>query len=218
MHGRNPSGTEPVGALIPSSQAPSDSPLFPSHILRALLLILRSLVPVVWLASQRENKWPLGRALHRWSIPDANACETSGRPGEYRVWVYQLHGRLRFQESFNTPIAGVAFFVLLWGLPGGMAAWGAAPTYHRDVAPILQKHCQDCHRPGQVAPFSLLIYEQARKRAADVAGLTTDHRMPPWPASTTEGDPFRDARVLSDAQIATLLAWNEAGCPEGDPP
>ena len=45
----------------------------------------------------------------------------------------------------------------------------AAPTYHRDVAPILQRHCQECHRPGQVAPFSLMTYEQARKRAGDLA-------------------------------------------------
>jgi hypothetical protein len=100
---------------------------------------------------------------------------------------------------------------------GTTSAGGATPTYHRDVSPILQKHCQDCHRPGQVAPFSLLTYEQARKRAADIAGLTADRRMPPWPASTTEGGPFRDARVLADAEIATLSAWNDAGCPEGDP-
>jgi hypothetical protein len=90
------------------------------------------------------------------------------------------------------------------------------PTYHRDVARILQEHCQDCHRPGQVAPFPLLSYEQARKRSSDVARVAEDHRMPPWPASTTEGGPFRDARVLRPQEIDTLVAWAEAGCPEGD--
>src|SRR5580700_6436718 len=91
------------------------------------------------------------------------------------------------------------------------------PTYHKDVVRILQKNCQDCHRPNQVAPFSLLTYEQARKRSADLAHVTTERIMPPWPASTSFGGPFRDARVLTAAEIATLEAWAEAKCPEGDP-
>ena len=92
-----------------------------------------------------------------------------------------------------------------------------APTYYKDVARILQKNCQDCHRPNQVAPFALLTYEQARKRSADLAHVTTERIMPPWPASTSYGGPFRDARVLTGAEIATLRAWAEAKCPEGDP-
>jgi len=92
----------------------------------------------------------------------------------------------------------------------------SGPTYHKDIAPILQTHCQDCHRPGQVAPFSLLTYEQARKRATDLAGVTETKRMPPWHASTDEGGPFRDARVLPVDAIKTLAAWSEAGAPEGD--
>lgn len=106
---------------------------------------------------------------------------------------------------------GMAFFGLF---PGPTRAGG--PTYHKDVAPILQKSCQECHRPGQVAPFSLMSFEQARKRAADLATITADRKMPPWHASTTEGGPFRDARVLDAKQIATLTAWAEAGAPEGD--
>lgn len=90
------------------------------------------------------------------------------------------------------------------------------PTYHRDVAPILQKHCQDCHRPGQVAPFPLLTFDQTRKRAADIVQLTADRRMPPWHAATGVGGPFRDARVLPAADIATLAAWVDGGTPEGD--
>ena len=108
------------------------------------------------------------------------------------------------------------------GLAIGLAAWlvtsgTSAPTYHRDVERIVQANCQDCHRPGQVAPFSLLEYEQVRKRAQDVASVVQGHRMPPWPASTTEGGPFLDARSLSEAEIETLTAWAEAGAPEGDP-
>ncbi|WP_435019796.1 ascorbate-dependent monooxygenase [Tundrisphaera sp. TA3] len=106
--------------------------------------------------------------------------------------------------------AGAAFL-------GGSPARGEAPTYHRDVASILQSNCQDCHRPGQVAPFALTTYEQARKRAGDLAHVTGERLMPPWPASTKVGGPFRDQRILSDADIATLKAWADAGCPEGDP-
>ncbi|MFO0954129.1 MAG: cytochrome c [Isosphaeraceae bacterium] len=91
------------------------------------------------------------------------------------------------------------------------------PTYHKDVAAILQKNCQECHRPGQVAPFPLLTYEHARKRATDLASVTGSKQMPPWPASTDYGGPFLDQRVLSPAEIAVLKAWAEAGAPEGDP-
>ncbi|MDB5352141.1 MAG: Copper type ascorbate-dependent monooxygenase, C-terminal domain protein [Planctomycetota bacterium] len=97
------------------------------------------------------------------------------------------------------------------------SARGEAPTYSKDVAPILQKNCQECHRPGQVAPFSLLTYAQAKKRATDLAHVTSEKIMPPWPASTKVGGPFRDQRVLSDAEVATLTAWAEAGAPEGNP-
>ena len=97
------------------------------------------------------------------------------------------------------------------------AAEKPAPTYHKDVARILQKNCQDCHRPNQVAPFSLLTYEQARKRASDLAHVTAERTMPPWPASSNYGGPFRDARVLTGDEIATIQSWVEASCPEGDP-
>ncbi len=108
---------------------------------------------------------------------------------------------------------------MLPGVLAPSAAFGAdgkAPTFHKDVERILQNHCQDCHRPGQVAPFSLLTYEQARKRGGDLAGVTHDRKMPPWPASTKVGGPFRDQRVLSDAEVETIAKWVGAGCPEGD--
>ena len=101
--------------------------------------------------------------------------------------------------------------------PAGTGARAEGPTYHKEVAAILQENCQECHRPGQVAPFALLTYEQARKRAADIVQVTGERVMPPWPASTSFGGPFRDERVLADAEVATLRKWLEAGCPEGDP-
>ncbi len=97
------------------------------------------------------------------------------------------------------------------------ATTGDAPTYHRDVLPVLQRNCQECHRSGAVGPFELLTYDQARKRAADLATVTDHKTMPPWPASTSEGGPFRDARKLSDAEIQLLGNWAAAGAPEGNP-
>ncbi len=93
----------------------------------------------------------------------------------------------------------------------------ARPTYTKDVASILQKNCQECHRPGQVGPFSLMTYEQARKRAADIVTVIEDRGMPPWKASPHVGVKFKDVRTLSDKDIATVVAWSEAGAPEGDP-
>ena len=91
----------------------------------------------------------------------------------------------------------VVLLVGLWiGIPGAQCA--QPPTFHKDIVPILQKNCQECHRPGQVAPFALLDYEQTRKRAHDIATVTEDRIMPPWQVSTTEGGPFQGARLLND--------------------
>ncbi|WP_435006613.1 ascorbate-dependent monooxygenase [Tundrisphaera lichenicola] len=112
---------------------------------------------------------------------------------------------------------GIGFGVTLSVLIGFSPANGEVPTYHGQVVAILQKHCQDCHRPGQVAPFSLLTFDQARKRGADILQQAEDRRMPPWPASTAYGGPFLDQRILPDADLDTLRSWVAAGCPEGDP-
>jgi mono/diheme cytochrome c family protein/peroxiredoxin len=93
----------------------------------------------------------------------------------------------------------------------------ARPTYAKDVAPILQKNCQECHRPGQVGPFSLETFDQARKRAADIVAVVENRSMPPWKAAPHVGVKFKDARSLSEDEIATLVAWSEADAPEGNP-
>jgi mono/diheme cytochrome c family protein len=98
-----------------------------------------------------------------------------------------------------------------------VAAAPAHPTYTKDVAPILQKNCQECHRPGQVGPFALETYEQARKRAADIAAVVEDRQMPPWKAAPHVGVKFKDARTLSEPEIKTLVAWAEADAPQGNP-
>lgn len=100
------------------------------------------------------------------------------------------------------------------------ARWLTRPssdvTFHRDVAPILYANCVGCHRPGEVAPFSLLTYDDAAKRAEFIAEITHDRRMPPWKLRPNFGHFLADRR-LSDHELAILKAWAEAGAPEGDP-
>jgi hypothetical protein len=91
------------------------------------------------------------------------------------------------------------------------------PTYSRDVAAVLGKNCLECHRKGQVAPFALETYEQARKRAADIASVVDERSMPPWKAAPHYGLKFKDERTLAEKDIATLVNWAESGAPEGDP-
>jgi len=91
-----------------------------------------------------------------------------------------------------------------------------AVTWSRDVAPIVWKNCVPCHRSGQVAPFSLLGYGDAARRAEQIAWVTSRRYMPPWPPVEGYGE-FRGERRLSAEEIATLKRWAEAGAPEGDP-
>ena len=91
------------------------------------------------------------------------------------------------------------------------------PTFAKDVAPILQKNCQQCHRPGQVGPFPLTTYEQARKRAGDIAGQVLDRKMPPWKPDPTVGPALKHSKALSEDEIAIIAAWAESGTLEGDP-
>jgi mono/diheme cytochrome c family protein len=91
----------------------------------------------------------------------------------------------------------------------------AAPTFNRDIAPILYANCSSCHRPGEVAPFPLLTYQDAAKRAALIAGAVQGRFMPPWKAEPGYGE-FSGERRLTDAQIALIQDWAKAGAPEGD--
>jgi Copper type II ascorbate-dependent monooxygenase, C-terminal domain len=98
-----------------------------------------------------------------------------------------------------------------------VAKSAAAPTYSKDVAPILQQHCMECHRKGQVAPFGLETYEQARKRASDISNVVEDRVMPPWKATPHFGVALRGDRSLSTNEIATITKWADADAPEGNP-
>ncbi|HKE01005.1 MAG TPA: redoxin family protein, partial [Planctomycetota bacterium] len=97
------------------------------------------------------------------------------------------------------------------------AAESPAIVYHRDVAPILRKHCVECHRPGEVGPFPLRSYDDAAGTSAMIREVVEQRRMPPWHADPRYGA-WSNARGLDDAERATLIAWAASGAPEGAPP
>jgi hypothetical protein len=90
----------------------------------------------------------------------------------------------------------------------------AAPTFNKDVAPILYAECTSCHRPGEIAPMSLLTYKEARPWARAIAARVADGSMPPWHADPAYGQ-FANERRLTAAQKATIQSWVTAGAPEG---
>jgi Flp pilus assembly protein TadD len=92
----------------------------------------------------------------------------------------------------------------------------ASVTFSKDVAPILFRYCAPCHRPGEIAPFSLLSYQDAQKRAAQIAIVTGKRYMPPWPPEPGYGD-FAGSQRLTDAQIDVLARWAKSGTAEGNP-
>jgi hypothetical protein len=91
----------------------------------------------------------------------------------------------------------------------------AVPTFYRDVLPILQKHCQNCHRPGEMA-FPLITFDQAVSRARAIQQSVTARKMPPWLADPNTGH-FSNDPSLSSAEIKTLSAWADSGAHAGDP-
>ena len=95
---------------------------------------------------------------------------------------------------------------------------GAEVTFTRDVAPIFQRSCQACHRPGSIAPMSLATYEDARPWARSIRQRVVARKMPPWFIDRTVGiRRFKDDGSLSDDEIATIAAWVDGGAPRGDP-
>lgn len=90
-----------------------------------------------------------------------------------------------------------------------------APTFYKDVLPILQDHCQSCHRPGEVAPMPLVTYDETKPWADSVAHSVETRMMPPWFADPRYGH-FSNGSSLTDQQVRTVSAWAAAGAPAGE--
>ncbi|HYC60519.1 MAG TPA: ascorbate-dependent monooxygenase [Thermoanaerobaculia bacterium] len=91
-----------------------------------------------------------------------------------------------------------------------------APTFSNEVVRIFQQHCQSCHHEGDIAPFSLMTYAEAKPYATLIKFMTQSRQMPPWKPSDGCGD-FVEARKLTTAEIDTIAKWVNAGAPEGNP-
>ncbi len=101
---------------------------------------------------------------------------------------------------------------LACGLP--LFSAPAPPTFYKDIAPLTNRFCAPCHRPGEAGPFSLLTYNDVRKRAPQILAVTKSRYMPPWLPDPAYAH-FADERRLTDAQIRTIEQWVEGGLQEG---
>ena len=113
-----------------------------------------------------------------------------------------------------------ALLLLPAGLAGQTAGGSGQPapvTFTKNVAPILQQHCQTCHRPDTFAPMSLLTYEDARPWARSIKQKVSAREMPPWYIDRNVGvRHFKNDASLTDDEIATIVRWVDAGAPKGN--
>jgi hypothetical protein len=122
---------------------------------------------------------------------------------------------MRGMWKLAVPVWG-GFFIAAGSL--GAAALTERPvTFTKDVAPILQAKCQECHRKGSMAPMSLMTYQESRPWAKAIREKVLTRQMPPWHIDKTVGiQKFENDISLSDAQIATVVRWVDEGAPMGD--
>ena len=113
----------------------------------------------------------------------------------------------------------LAALLVVVAVPGVAAAEQAQQvTFAKDVAPILQRSCQVCHRPNNMAPMSLMTYEETRPWARSIKNKVVAREMPPWHIDTKVGvQSFKGDRSLSDDEIATVVEWVDGGAPRGNP-
>jgi len=125
----------------------------------------------------------------------------------------------RFSASGG--VFAVVAAVAMLAIPARADAQSASShevTFARDVAPILQRSCQNCHRPGGGAPMSLLTFEEVRPWVRAIKQRTANRSMPPWFIEKNVGiQKFRDDISLSDAELATIGKWADNGAPRGNP-
>ena len=121
----------------------------------------------------------------------------------------------RFFLVFSVVLVAL-FTVILTS--GSVGAQSAEVTFAKDVAPILQRSCQTCHRPDSIAPMSLLTYEDARPWAKAIRENVLSRNMPPWHIDPNVGiHEFKNSVALTDEEIATIVKWVDSGAAKGNP-
>lgn len=89
-------------------------------------------------------------------------------------------------------------------------------TYTKDIAPIFQEHCLECHRPGQMGPFFMLDYKSVRPWAKSIRKEVYERRMPPWHADPSTKTKFANDRSMTQEEIDTIVKWVDQGAPKGN--
>ncbi|MFY9609119.1 MAG: thiol-disulfide isomerase [Blastocatellia bacterium] len=119
-----------------------------------------------------------------------------------------------FGLSLSAGLLVIAAVLCVWSTSASDKS-ASAVTFSRDVAPILHNNCASCHRPGEIAPMSLLSFKEARPWAKSIRQVVLDRAMPPWLADPQHGE-FANDRRLSQKDIDTIVAWVDGGAREGD--
>ena len=118
-------------------------------------------------------------------------------------------------------VVAIMLAALVLGAPANVHAEEAAAdtvTFTKDIVPIFQRSCQACHRPGSIAPMSLMTYEETRPWARSIKQRVETRKMPPWFIDRTVGiQDFKDDRSLTDEEIAIVSEWVDSGAPRGNP-
>ena len=122
-----------------------------------------------------------------------------------------MKSNLRRASQVITVLIGLTAFAMLATTTGSTST----VTFSKDVAPILYKSCAECHRPGEIAPMSLLTYKEVRPWAKSIRERVVERSMPPWSADPKYGHWANDPR-LSEKEINTIVEWVNAGAPKGD--
>src|SRR3954447_25897824 len=127
---------------------------------------------------------------------------------------------MRYNRQITRPTRGTVVMrqvlLLASSLVLVLQASPQAPTFYKDVLPVLQRRCQSCHRPGEAVPMSLMTYESTRPWAAAIREAVRTKKMPPWGADASHGH-FKNDPTLTPAELETLTAWVDAKAPAGNP-
>src|SRR6187431_1025516 len=121
---------------------------------------------------------------------------------------------------FGSTLRGAVTLGALVLIPAAAFAADAAKpvTFSKDVAPIFQAKCQECHQPGSIAPMSLITFQEARPWARSIKERVATRQMPPWHIDRSVGvQKFKNDMSLSDEQVDTIVRWVDGGALQGDP-
>jgi len=139
------------------------------------------------------------------AVVDDGSGESAGNFGYHCCWT-------NAQVTVN--VSGPAAAALASTKPSP----SSQPTFSRDIAPIFQRSCQACHHQGTSAPMPLVAYDEVRPWARSIRQRVANREMPPWHLDKTVGiRQYKNDRSLSDAEIATVVRWVDAGAPPGNP-